>query len=436
MQKLNEFIKLHAEKTPKHVALICGTEHINYAQFYQRVKDEAKNWYLNAQKSIVIQASQTIDFIVSYFAIQMAGKVVVPLEKDLSPNQADSIRDLVEHSDVSHDISDILFTTGTTGSQKGVMISHKAILANAENLIDSQGFSSNTIFVISGPLNHIGSLSKIWPIIMLGGTLHITEGVKDMEVFLEAFNSNSSNFATFLVPASIRMLLQFSPTKIKELSDRIEFIETGAAPLSQGDMILLRQLLPKTRLYNTYASTETGIVTTYDFSSNDCVLGLLGKPMRHATIFITDAGTIACKGDMIMSGYVGDIDLTNQILKNGIVYTSDLGTIDSNNCLRLSGRIGDVINVGGYKVSPIEVENVVLEYTGIKECVCIRANHPIIGNLVKLLYVLEENTDIKQRDLIKFLKEKLENYKLPFYYQKIDSVERTYNGKINRKYYQ
>lgn len=436
MRKLFEFIKYHAVKSPEHMALICGNERINYAQFYERVMEESVVWRSNANTCIVIQTSQTIDFVISYFAIQMAEKVVVPLESNLPVKQVESIRELVDHCSITKDISDVLFTTGTTGRQKGVMLSHKAILANAENLIESQGFSPDTVFVVSGPLNHIGSLSKIWPIVMLGGTLHITEGIKDMDVFLSAFNEESTHFATFLVPASIRMLLQFSPSKIKELSNRIEFIETGAAPISQNDMILLRQFLPKTRLYNTYASTETGIVTTYDFSSNDCVSGLLGMPMKHATIFITDKGTIACKGDMIMSGYIGDTDLTNQVLQNGVVYTSDIGTIDSKNYLHLCGRVGDMINVGGYKVSPIEIENVVLEYPGIKECICTSANHPVIGTVVKLLYVTDKNVLFEQKGLIKFLKVKLEHYKVPFYYHKTDKIEKTYNGKINRKFYQ
>lgn len=435
MLKLKDYLIYHATESPKHLALICGTEHINYAQFYKRVKEEALVWSLYTQKAIVIKSSQTIDFVISYFAIQMIGKVVVPIESNFPDTRIESIQKIVNSCIIPEDISDILFTTGTTGAQKGVMISYKAVIANAENLIAAQGYSSKTVFVISGPLNHIGSLSKIWPVIMLGGTLHITDGIKNMENFLSAFDDKSTHFATFLVPASIRMLIQFSSSKMSELSDRIEFIETGAAPLSQRDMIQLRHLLPKTKLYNTYASTETGIISTYDFSSNDCEPGLLGLPMKHVTVFITDKGTIACKGDMIMSGYVGDSDSTNKVLRNGIVYTSDLGTLDPQKRLHLRGRTDDVINIGGYKVSPIEIENVVLEYPGVKECVSICVNHPIAGAVIKLLYVLDDNIDFEQKYLIQYLKTKLELFKVPFYYQKVDKIEKTYNGKINRKFY-
>ena len=93
----------------------------------------------------------------------------------------------------------MLYTTGTTGKSKGVMISHRTIVADAENLIAGQGFSHDLVFVIHGPLNHIGSLSKIYPIILLGGTLRILDGLRDADAFFEAFRE-PGKYATFFVP--------------------------------------------------------------------------------------------------------------------------------------------------------------------------------------------------------------------------------------------
>ena len=119
------------------------------------------------------------------------------------------------------------------------MISHETIIADAENLIDGQGFSENLTFVVNGPLNHIGSLSKVYPVMMLGATLIIVDGMKDINIFINAMNLGNSKTATFLVPASIRMLLHFAPDKLAALKDKIDFIETGAAPIARSDMMKL-----------------------------------------------------------------------------------------------------------------------------------------------------------------------------------------------------
>ena len=87
-----------------------------------------------------------------------------------------------------------------------------------------------------------------------------------------------------------------------------------------------------------------------------------------------------------MSGYVGDDSLTHSILKNGVLYTSDIGRFDSSNNLILYGRKGDVINIGGYKVMPTEVEDVASTYKGISDCICIGEPHPIMGNILRLIY--------------------------------------------------
>lgn len=210
MTKLDDYLIRHAEERPEHDALVCGTECISYARLYERVREEAAIWASVSGKAVVVRATQSVGFIVTYLAVHLAGKTVVPLENDIPDVRMEHIEQQVRDNDIPEDVADILFTTGTTGEQKGVMISHRAIVSNAENLIGSQGYTDETVFVISGPLNHIGSLSKIWPVIMLGGTIVITEGMKNMDAFLSAFEYPSFRLASFLVPASLRMLIQFA----------------------------------------------------------------------------------------------------------------------------------------------------------------------------------------------------------------------------------
>ena len=435
--KLEDYLKRDAELFPDKIAVVCGSESVTYAALYQKVvacSDNLMKSYHSGQ-IVSIRSSQTIDFLVTYFALHKIGCVVAPLEKDTPDSLFKSISDKLSCYNTPEGIADVLYTTGTTGSPKGVMISHETIIADAENLIGGQCFCHDLVFVINGPLNHIGSLSKVYPIILLGATLVITDGLRDINAFFDAFNYPAKKFATFLVPASIRILIKFSAQRLSELADKIDFIETGAAAIAHEDMLTLCKLLPQSRLYNTYASTETGIISTYNFNDGKCLAGCLGMPMKHSVVTITEKGLIACKGGTLMSGYIGEPERTATILYNETLYTSDLGYIDDLGMLHLTGREDDVINVGGYKVAPTEVEDAALSYPIIKDCVCVSVVHPITGLALKLIVVVEENESFDKRELARFLKRKLESFKIPQFYEIASSIKRTNNGKIDRKYY-
>lgn len=416
------------------MAVACGDETLTYRRLYERAAERAERLRASADRALVFRARQDAGFLADYLAAHMAGKVAVPLEKDTPENVFCEVKNVVESAAIPEGVADVLFTTGTTGRQKGVMISHEAILADAENLIAAQGYTPGLTFVISGPINHIGSLSKLYPMIYLGGTIFITEGMKNVNALLAAFEWAEGKAATFLVPASIRILLQFAEDGMRRLASKIDFIETGATPMPQADMQRLRELLPHSRLYNTYASTETGIIATYDFGG-ECIAGCLGRPMRHSGIRIDGDGRIACTGKTLMTGYVADAELTAQVMYGGAVHTSDAGELDAEGRLRLSGRSGDVINVGGYKVAPTEVEDAAMACEGVEDCVCVPAPHPVLGTALKLIVVPPRGSSLDKRRIALYLKERLEAYKVPLLYEKADGIRRTYNGKIDRKAY-
>ena len=435
---LEDYLKRNAQQYPSKLAVICDNEQCTYEELYNRSlakASELKAESLKAGQIVCLRAYSSIDFLVSYFALHMIGCVAAPLEKDIPDASFDKISQELGAYTTPDGVADVLYTTGTTGKSKGVMISHRTIVADAENLIGGQGFSHELVFVINGPMNHIGSLSKVYPVILLGATLIIVDGLKDMNKFFDAFDYPAEKMATFLVPASIRILIEFSSEKLAALAEKMDFIETGAAAISHADMETLCRLLPKTRLYNTYASTETGIICTYNYNDGQCIAGCLGRPMQHSQIFITEKGLIARKGDTLMTGYVGDPERTASILKNDTIYTSDIGRIDEQGMLHLSGREGDVINVGGFKVAPTEVEDVVMSYPDVRECICISVDHRITGKALKLLVAMTEGNTLDKRALAHFLKSKLEAYKVPLLYEQVDAIKRTYNGKINRKFY-
>ena len=431
--RLVDYLHQNARLYPEKTAAICGGEKITWRELSDKVIEQSTSF--RKGQIVPFRSAQSIDFLVTYFAIHHAGAVAAPLERDIPEERFKEISDILTSSHVPEGTADILYTTGTTGKSKGVMISHRTIIADAENLIEGQGFSHDLLFIISGPLNHIGSLSKIFPVTMQGATLYILEGMKDLEKFFEALDYPAKKVATFFVPATIRMLLMFSGERLAKYADKIDFIESGAAPLAHSDMLRLCEVLPKTRLYNTYASTETGIISTYNFNDGECIPGCLGKPMSHSKIIITEEGKISCQGDTLMSGYVNDPRLTASILKDNTIYTSDIAELDSLGRLHLKGRESDVINVGGFKVSPSEVEDAAMAFPGVKDCICISTPHPITGSALKLLVVMEQGHTIDKQAIAKYLKGKLEMFKVPLLYKQEDEIKRTYNGKLDRKYY-
>lgn len=443
---LEDYLHQNARCYPDKVAVVCGDTTLTYAQLWQEVARRAQDFH--PHEVVCFRSSQDIDFLVTYMAVHLAGGVAVPLEHGMPDTLFERISSAVAHSFTLHSslpIADILYTTGTTGQSKGVMVSHRALIADAENLIAGQGFSHDLVFIINGPLNHIGSLSKIWPCIILGATILIIEGMKDLNAFFRALDTPPSSFllppssklkfATFFVPATIRMILQFAPDRLASYAHKLDFIESGAAPLPQTDMKRLCELLPHTRLYNTYASTETGIIATYNYNDGRCMANCLGRPMPHSKILITLDGLIACQGDTLMSGYVGDPELTATVLRDDSVFTSDVGILDEEGMLHLSGRASDVINVGGFKVSPIEVEEAAMASPMVSDCICISASHPVTGRALKLLVVTPPGQKLDKRTLARYLADRLEPYKVPMLYEQVDTIARTYNGKLDRKFY-
>lgn len=435
---LEQSIYHHSIATPDKVAAVCGADSITYSQLWSSIAkraEELKSEGVLPNRPYVFRSTQDIDFVVTYCAVHHIGAIAVPMEQKATDEYFNAISAEVSACEFTEDIVDILYTTGTTGKSKGVMLSETALVSCADNFIADLQFTSELLFIISGPLSHIASLFKMHPVLTVGGTICILDGLKDINAFFEVFDLPFKKFATFLVPASIRLIMQFSYERLCGLADKIDFIETGAAPITQHDMEMLSKALPKSRLYNTLGGTEIGAVCTYNFNDGKYMEGCIGRPMKNSTVEVTSDGNIIVSGLTIMSGYVADPENTARVLKNGKIYSADLGYVDSEGLIHLKGRQGDVINVGGFKVDPSEVENAASSHPIIKDCICISATHPVIGTVLKLLVVLAENCELDKRSIAVHIKSKLEPHKVPTYYEAVDTIQRTYNGKLDRKFY-
>lgn len=436
MNTLEDYLRRNAEQYPDKPAVMeLDGRSLTYGELYRLSAERAAAIGSKEGCAVTLRASQTADFLINYFAIHMAHGVVVPLPSDMPDEAVRAIEDELASVCFPPSAAEVLYTTGTTGSQKGVEISHRVLLADADNLSGRMPFSSETVFINVGPMNHIGSLSKLYPVITNAAALLLIDGMKYQNAFFRALEYPSNHLATFLVPASIRILLAFGHERLAQYADKLEFLETGAAPISHADMLRLCSILPRTKLFNTYASTETGIISSYDYNDGRCQEMCLGTAMRNSSFRITERGTIACSGATLMSGYVRNAALTASVLHDGTLFTADRGTIDSEGMLHLLGREDDVINSGGFKINPSEVEDAALALRGVADCVCIGIPHPILGTALKLLVVMDEGAEYSPKDIARGLSARLETHKVPLKYEQVGEVKRTFNGKIDRKYY-
>ena len=388
MNNLQDYIRQHAMRTPDKPAFVVGDQRVSYKQLAQALS---------------------------------AGR---------GDKQGSGLPGLPGTLPIHRLFGDItLSTTGTTGKPKQVVYTSQMVLANAENLVEAQGFTADTTFVICGPLNHLGSLSKVWPVMLVGGTVVLLDGLKDMNAFFRAMHTAPRGMATFLVPTAIHQLVQWGSDKLAALASAIDFIETGAAPMPHDDMLRLCQLLPHTRLYNTYASTETGVVCTYNYNDGLCLPGCVGHPTRHAQVKITDDGHIACRGPMAMSGYRDDEAATARTMQDGWVVTADLGTLDDEGRLHFKAREGDIINIGGFKIDPLKVEEAARQISGVDDCICVEADSPLFGPCLELQYVSTSGQPLAKPLLARSLAARLEPYEVPRLYEHVEQLATTFNGK-------
>ena len=342
-------------------------------------------------------------------------------------------------------IHEILFSTGTTGKSKGVMLSNRANAANAENIISGTQMHKDAVELMPLPLNHAHGLRTAYAHLVNGSTCVIANGITLPRLILNMMEQYRVN-AMDLTPSAASMLLETAGEKLHALSDRIQYVEVGAAFLPESTKQALRECFPKSRLYNFYGSSESGRTCVLDFNIVKDKPGCIGKPVPNATFAIMDpdngghlqtdrehTGLLACAGPMNMSGYWGEEGLTESVLKNGYVLTADLAYMDEEGYLYVLGRQDDVINYQGIKISPDEIESAAMQSGMLADCACVPVSDPLAGQVPKLCVVPAEGRQFSDEELLKYLREHIDANRMPRHIERIPEVPRTYNGKIQRK---
>lgn len=339
-------------------------------------------------------------------------------------------------------VADILFTTGTTGAPKGVALSYNNLSAAARNINAFIGNTSSDVELLALPVSHsfgLGrlrcSLSKGATVVMLGTFANVKKFFKEMA------RCQVTMFA--MVPASWGFIKKMSGKYIGKFADQLKFIEIGSSFMPVEDKELLMSLLPKTRICMHYGSTEASRSAFMEFHTYKDNLLSIGKASPNVEIKIfTSQGTpaalgeegeVCVKGEHVTCSYWNETpERFASDFYDGYFRTGDCGTMDAEGNIYLKSRIKEMINVGGKKVSPMEVEDILNTIPGIKESACIGIPDPgiVLGEVVKAFIVADDN--LSDEEIMQQLRPQLEVYKLPVEIERINAIPKTGSGKIQR----
>lgn len=341
-----------------------------------------------------------------------------------------------------NDIATILYTTGTTGPKKGVMLSHHNLLSASKNINVFMRIGEWAREVIPIPLTHSFGLARTRCVFDVGGTVILEKGFLFPNKILEIIKKYHANGLSS-VPTGFAILLdRFEPLMRKYAKD-LRYIEIGSAFMREEHKKKLMEICPNTRICMHYGLTEASRSTFIEFHSEAEYLNTIGKPSPNVAIKIVDKdinelsnnmmGEILVNGEMVMLGYWNKSETTKESLTDGWLHTGDIGKKDESGYIYLLGRTTDIINVGGLKIAPGEVEEVLLRYDGIIEAAVIGTPSEDRSDEVVKAFIVCKDNNMNVVDIQKFCLRELESYKVPQIIEIVDQLPKTGSGKIKRQ---
>ena len=339
-------------------------------------------------------------------------------------------------------IAEMLFTTGTTGTPKGAMLTYGNILSITQNNIAGVGFQTEDVVLNALPLCHSLGLREARMTLYAGATLVLQNGF----TFPRELRANVEQFGCtgfVCVPATMERLIR-TVKEFSELFGHFRYMEIGAGSLSYDLKKRLPQLLPGTEIYNVWGSSETGGVIFLHVNRRPDKLTALGKPLPVAevkavgadgaavhAVDMDTAGRLAIRGAMTMAGYFRMDEVNAETLQDGWLMTNDLVYMDDEGYVYMLGRADDIINTGGEKVSPLEIENIATEFPAVRDAACIGVADEILGQVPALFVMVDE--PFSEEELAHFLAERLEPFKLPGKILRTAEIPRNRMKKLDRK---
>jgi long-chain acyl-CoA synthetase len=332
----------------------------------------------------------------------------------------------------------ILYTSGTTGKPKGVLLTHGNVISNVHATNHHTKMASADRLICYLPLFHCFGQNFIMNAsVNVGATLILHERFQPDEI-LHSISSNSVTMF-FGVPTVYARFLTL--LKLEEPLRTVRYYFTAAAPMPVGVARQWRERIGAT-IYEGYGLTETSPFASYnhDFVYRE---GSVGSPIENVEMKIIDAqggdlppgelGEIAIKGPNVMQGYFRRQEETAEVMRDGWFRTGDIGQMDDDGCFYLVDRAKDMINVSGFKVWPREVEELFMKHPAVSEVAVIGIPDLESGEAVKAFTVLKAGAQVSAQELIDFCRNRIAIFKAPGFVEFVDSLPRNPAGKILKR---
>ena len=338
------------------------------------------------------------------------------------------------------DASDIVFTSGTTGSPKGVVMTHGQTLRCYLDWCDWVDLRAGDRYLIANPFFHIfGYKAGVLASLMRGATI-LPVAVFDAGKVLDLVEQE--HVTVLPGPPTLYFSLLDDPQLSQRDISTLRVSTIGAADIPVDLVRRMHDELPFERILTGYGLTEAGTVTGArpddDFEH---IVSTVGLPLagfevrtvddRGATTAAGEPGEVIVRGEAVTRQYLDDPDATAAAIDaDGWLHTGDVGQFDADGYLRIVGRIKDMFTVGGFNVYPAEVENLLLRHPRIAQAAVIGAPDRRLGDVGKAYVVLTPGEPIEPGELIEWARQAMANYKVPRSFEFLDALPVNATGKV------
>ena len=339
------------------------------------------------------------------------------------------------------DYAIIFYTSGTTGKPKGVLINYLQLDAppKAVKYFVDANISDKDAVLCALPFSHLAGMIFVQAILAFNLTVVL------MDRFIPAdFLKNIQRYKVnwfWLVPSMYYAFLQLKEFETFDLSS-LRWLVIFGAPSSPDAVRRFHKHCPKAILYHGWGLTETNAPTTVIPTGSDRIESV-GKPAPWIEIKVFDendlevplgrVGEIAVRGWVVTDGYFKDPVLTAQVIRQGWFHTGDLGRFDAQGYLYISGRVKEMIKVAGEIVFEPEVEAAIHKHPDVTEVAVIGVADKLRGEVPKAIVVLKQGKHLTEEELRYFCREHLAHFKIPHYFEFVDSLPKNRTGKIEKE---
>jgi acyl-CoA synthetase (AMP-forming)/AMP-acid ligase II len=341
----------------------------------------------------------------------------------------------------SNQLAAIFFTSGTTGNPKAVMLSHRNLISNARAIASYLELTSADSGLCVLPMHFSYGNSVLNTHIISGARLVMEDSMTFPHLLMQRLQDEKvTGFSG--VPASFALLRARCSLENYDLS-HLRYVTQAGGAMPRVLVSWIREQLPRARLFLMYGQTEaTARITRLPPERLDDKAGSVGIPVAGTEILVTnDAGAslpplqdgeICVRGPGVMLGYWNNAAATSETIRDGWLRTGDLGHLDGEGFLYITGRAVEMIKTGAYRVSPREVEEVIVSLQGVEDVAVVEIADDLLGHSIKAVVVLKQGHSLDTLAVKAHCRARLASYKVPKIVEFASSLPRTASGKLLR----